>query len=976
MDTRVKYYFYFWTTFNNSTFAMNKVLFSLLFLTTLCASVFSQNHSHRCGLDKQSNKWFMKSPEFQDKLFSGFETFAKNKSAKRNDIYVIPVHIIIIHPPGQPIGTGQNFSEAHIQSQIDVLNADFSRKNADTVDTPTSFSVSPTGIRFCLATIGPDGNPTNGITRYAFNGDFDANEYNIKEATRWNRDKYLNIWSAPNIEFLGYAYLPTQTFLPDPILDGVVINSSSFGGPGFGTFQPYHLGRTATHEVGHYLGLLHTWYEEGCSIDDGISDTPLQDIENFGCPSHPSSSCNNSGDMFMNYMDYVNDNCMNAFSTQQGLYMESILTGIRSSLLDSVLSPCQIDEPLLMAVTKENIKCFGQNNGKLIVSATGGTPPYSFTLNNTINNNSGTFDNLPTGMYEVRVRDSKNTIITSFHEISQPLPLLLLIDNITTPTCYNTKNGFFKVHAEGGINGSLYQYLLVNNMETNNNGEFKNLSSGIYNIEVTDDNNCRTEVILSLSSPDSIKWQTELYLPIDCYGNSTGKIEIKGSGGTGSLVYRINSGSFQTQSTFTNLQKGRYSLEIKDVNGCLLKDSFFISEPLPITTQLTFLNSITCFGDKNAEISVNTSGGTVPFSYILDGMAGQHSSIFSGLIAGDHVIITNDKNNCADTLAFYISTPPAIELNEILKVLPDCTQNNGKITVSAIGGTGTSYRYRIGNFQYNTGEFNNLGQGNYTLIITDERECSSTFQIDIAENTDLSFVLDSVLNVKCHGEKTGSITMKTSGGKAPYIYKINQKENADGIYKNLEFGNYTVQIIDSAGCKKSDNIYISQPDKPISIEIKNFSNGNGTGNGTITVQATGGSVPYLYKLGQNHSNTTGTFSNLANGEYKIIVTDTNGCIDSLVFIISKSQDIFHSPHFKIFPNPVQDNLTIETVEKCKEIIIQDITGRLFSLNNSITTELNGVFIENIAIEKLPSGWYQIKCTFIKNSTIYHSFIKI
>ncbi|MBK8817860.1 MAG: SprB repeat-containing protein [Saprospiraceae bacterium] len=169
------------------------------------------------------------------------------------------------------------------------------------------------------------------------------------------------------------------------------------------------------------------------------------------------------------------------------------------------------------------------------------------------------------------------------------------------------------------------------------------------------------------------------------HGSSTGKIEIKGSGGTGSLVYRINSGSFQTQSTFTNLQKGRYSLEIKDVNGCLLKDSFFISEPLPITTQLTFLNSITCFGDKNAEISVNTSGGTVPFSYILDGMAGQHSSIFSGLIAGDHVIITNDKNNCADTLAFYISTPPAIELNEILKVLPDCTQNNGKITVSAIG---------------------------------------------------------------------------------------------------------------------------------------------------------------------------------------------------------------------------------------------------------------------------------------------------
>jgi hypothetical protein len=955
---------------------MNRVFLSLIVLLISSATTYSQNRPHRCGLDKQSNKWFMKTPEFDNNLFSGFESFSKSNSTGRNNLYVIPVHIIIVHPLGQAIGTGQNFSEDHIQSQIDVLNNDFARKNADSINTPNSFSVNPTGIRFCLATKDPDGNPTNGITRYAFNGDFDANELNIKQETRWDRDRYLNIWSAPNIEYLGYAYLPSQTSLPNPDLDGVVVNSSSFGGPGFGTFQPYHLGRTATHEVGHYLGLLHTWYEEGCSVDDGMSDTPIQDIENYGCPSHPSASCNNSGDMFMNYMDYVNDNCMNAFSTQQGLYMESILTGIRSSLLDTILSPCQIEEPLAMAVKKENVSCFGQNSGRLLLEAAGGSPPYSFLLNNELLNNTGIFDNLMAGIYEVRVTDSNNSFITSTQEITQPQPLVLIIENNATPTCHNSQNGLLKVKAQGGININPYQYRLVNNNEINSNGEFDNLPSGNYIIEVTDNNNCRVETAAFVSAPDIIKWQTEVFKPVDCFGNSTGKIEIKGSGGIGSLLYRINSGIFQVEPIFNNLKRGTYHLEIMDINGCLLKDSFFISEPPEITNTLTFNKNITCYGDQNAEITLNTSGGSAPFVYSLGGNQYQDSPEFKGLSAGNFFVIIKDSNNCQDTFAFFISSPTAIELKDLVKVLPECNSDNGKITVSASGGSGSNYLYRIGNFQYSNGEFNNVKQGNYNLIITDENGCSSSFQIILEENTDLSILVDSVKNVACTGENSGSIILKTSGGKVPLMYQINQKEYADGNFKNLGVGTYNLEVIDSVGCKKSIDISISEPERPLTVNIKEYSNGTGNGDGRIIVEASGGSLPYLYKLDENNSNSNGIFSDLVIGEYKIYVVDNNGCIDSIEFTISTSKDYFKAIQFKLYPNPVQDILTIESKERYKEIVIQNITGQNFIVENTQTEVQNGLFIESIPSRKLPSGWYLIKCTFMDNNVIYHSFIKL
>ncbi len=303
---------------------------------------------NRCVTDRRMQSIYQGRPAYRSEIVEGrFQQmlqYEKNtgRSAAELPLFTIPVHIIVVHQPGHGVGSQTNISEQRIHSQIAVLNADFLRQNPDASRTPSEFEVSGGQIQFCLASRDPSGAITNGITRYASNQNFDNNELSIKRNTHWDPQRYLNIWVVPDIEGLGYAYLPTPSSLPHEDEDGVVVITEAFGGPGSGALAPFNLGRTLTHEVGHYLGLDHIW-GDGCQVDDGITDTPRQAEENYECPNHPSPSCNNQGDMFMNYMDYTDDDCMNAFSTGQNLYMRSILTSSRAQLITPGRTDCPTD---------------------------------------------------------------------------------------------------------------------------------------------------------------------------------------------------------------------------------------------------------------------------------------------------------------------------------------------------------------------------------------------------------------------------------------------------------------------------------------------------------------------------------------------------------------------------------------------------------------------------------------------------------
>lgn len=230
----------------------------------------------------------------------------------------------------------QNISDDQVKSQIAALNRDFNRHNNDTLNTPERFRqlAARTGIEFYLATSDADGRPCTGIVRASTKSGYFGTDDKVKSAATggddaWPADMYLNIWVCSMRSLLGYSSVPGC----DASKDGVVINYTAFGT--VNAAAPYNLGRTAVHEIGHWLGLRHIWGDTYCG-DDGVDDTPKQGNFTPGCPTNFRSSCSNgsTGDMYMNYMDYTDDACVNMFSEGQKSRMLALFAdgGPRSAI--------------------------------------------------------------------------------------------------------------------------------------------------------------------------------------------------------------------------------------------------------------------------------------------------------------------------------------------------------------------------------------------------------------------------------------------------------------------------------------------------------------------------------------------------------------------------------------------------------------------------------------------------------------------
>jgi len=315
---------------------MKKILTILLAGATLFL-----NAQERCGTTAITEKMMLENLEYanaRSKVNNQTEKWIENHpNHSEKTIITIPVVVHVVWKTNT-----QNISDAQIQSQIDVLNEDYRRTNIDQINTPSVWQsiAADSEIEFCLATTDASGNTTTGINRVQtthgqFGMDSDIHTASAGGADDWPNDDYLNIWVC-NIQsgLLGYAS-PPSNWVGDG--DGLVIGYQYFGRTG--TVQsPYNKGRTATHEIGHWLNLDHVWGGWGSCGDDQVADTPKQETENYSCPGFPQNpnSCNTTnpnGDMFMNYMDYTNDACMNMFTNGQKTRMLSAINQYRQNML-------------------------------------------------------------------------------------------------------------------------------------------------------------------------------------------------------------------------------------------------------------------------------------------------------------------------------------------------------------------------------------------------------------------------------------------------------------------------------------------------------------------------------------------------------------------------------------------------------------------------------------------------------------------
>ena len=319
----------------------------LLVLVLLCWQLQALSQQ-QCNSPEYRMELFKRSPGINARV-SAIEAFTKDYLARKNqvsdslvtdnipDVITIPVVVHVLYN-----SSSQNISDDQVRSQIDVLNKDYRRQNTDTSKTPDIFKpvAADCGFHFVLAVVDPAGNATTGIIHKFTNVQGFNIDDHIKSSAAggddaWDCNTYLNIWVGNMVSgILGYSSVPGGP----KETDGVVVYYQAFGTSGTAV-APFNKGRTTTHEIGHWLNLIHTWGDADCG-DDHVADTPPQRAANRGCPGAIVITCGSGpfGDMFMNYMDFTDDACMNMFTKGQRERMRALFSpgGVRNPLLSSV----------------------------------------------------------------------------------------------------------------------------------------------------------------------------------------------------------------------------------------------------------------------------------------------------------------------------------------------------------------------------------------------------------------------------------------------------------------------------------------------------------------------------------------------------------------------------------------------------------------------------------------------------------------
>jgi len=535
-----------------------------------------------------------------------------------------------------------------------------------------------------------------------------------------------------------------------------------------------------------------------------------------------------------------------------------------------------------ISFSKTDITCDYDTNGSISASVSGGTPPYTYLWSNGSVNSS--ISNLKSGYYIITVVDKNGCSVIDSIEIKAKSNINIT-SNKSNISCFGYNDGKIEIIVTGGIEP--YKYSWSNNSTSQN---LYNLSSGIYQLTVTDSLNCYKTHFDTIIEPKLLSVKINI-TPPSCTSSNDGKLTATPSGGTSPYTYSWNNGG--KTKTINYLKPMTYIVTVTDKNGCSATNEAIITEPEKL--QLSFDNeNILCYNDSTGKITVNVWGGTPPYIYSWN--TGSKNYYIDNLTVGTYTVTITDKNNCniIDSTTLYQN--PEIKVSfDVRNPLCNGT-TTGEIIANVYGGV-EPYLFKWSNGA-NNNIINNLASGKYYVTVRDKYNCAVTDSITVDEPAKITLSI-SKKDILCYGENTGEAIVTVAGGVPPYSYLWTNGYNSQQITK-LYKSTYYITVTDSLGCQAIGATVINEPERLTSSIIHINPSCYNLNDGSAQVTVNGGTPPYKYLWDDKNNQTTSNAVNLSSGKYKITITDNNNCniIDSTLLIAP--EDIF--PIFSLVNN--------------------------------------------------------------------------
>jgi gliding motility-associated-like protein len=577
-------------------------------LSLLSGACWGQNpqNSHRCGTDSVQ-ALLMGLPGYEEAWRDRMELLEDNIEAtdisnrgECNNPLIIPVAVHF-----QGVAIDQACATDMALDQVERLNLDFAGTNADIAAWNAiqgqiwpAINNGESCICFCLASLNHPagfglGNGDYAVTIDQTAGDNDA---------AWSG--YLNFW----VREIGGGTLGYSPLGGTGNGDGVTCGPSFFGSVSCGGNAidgTYNLGRTITHEVGHYLSLEHPWGGGGCASNDFVNDTPVTDGPTFGCPAQEFINCTDPV-LWPSYMDYCDDQCMFMFSQGQVERMETYVNGSLTNLLNNSVTVCQESACLGfdVSVTIVDESCDG-NDGLISINANGGTEPYSYSINGGASTSAASaFNALDEGVYTVYVIDDFGCEFTQVVNLDRDGPDIDVV-NVDHEYC---SDGAGSIEVSVGGN-SVFEYWLTGVGVAQDEPIFSNLSSALYTVNVANAAGCSGSVQIYVQNQSDLGVQIEEFKAVNCSWFDNGSIDVAAIGGLEPYTYTLNDTEDSPIGFFDELSVGVHHIFMTDDEGCVLDMEFEMyqsfsemDESCPCTIYIP--NAITVDGDGDNETLV------------------------------------------------------------------------------------------------------------------------------------------------------------------------------------------------------------------------------------------------------------------------------------------------------------------------------------------------------------------------------------